>query len=339
MLVRNLFIVTFGAAAVAVAHEKQGDHSHSATVTKEVSTGNGLHRYYTVPMWGGLPSGGKLGPTHGGVCVDREGNVYTSTEAERGVVVFNDEGEYVRDFGPSHLHSLALVEEGETEVILAAQNEKGEVLKMSLTGEILLKLNDETHPDVPGGFKGVTAVTSGPDGSLYVVMGYGSNQLHKFDAKGNYQSSNGGAGDGEEQFKTCHGISLDTRYEPARLLVSDREKGRLVHFDQNLKFLGTYAENLRRPCAVAFDGEHCGVAELAGRVTILDKTGTPVAFLGDQPDLSLRAKKDVPPEQLEDGVFTAPHGLAFDQAGNLYVQDWNTSGRLTALRRAFDRVR
>ena len=41
----------------------------------------------------------------------------------------------------------------------------------------------------------------------------------------------------------------------------------------------------------------------------------------------------VPPESWKDGVFTAPHGIAFDAKGDLYVQDWNRSGRLSKLRR------
>jgi hypothetical protein len=31
------------------------------------------------------------------------------------------------------------------------------------------------------------------------------------------------------------------------------------------------------------------------------------------------------------GIFTAPHGLSFDKEGNLYVEDWNQTGRVTKL--------
>ena len=34
---------------------------------------------------------------------------------------------------------------------------------------------------------------------------------------------------------------------------------------------------------------------------------------------------------MKPGVFTAPHGLCFDAEGNLYVMDWNKTGRLTKL--------
>ena len=73
------------------------------------------------------------------------------------------------------------------------------------------------------------------------------------------------------------------------------------------------------------------VAELKARVTILDKTGTPVAFLGDNPNKAQWANFGVPPQDQQLGIFTAPHGLSFDKAGNLYVQDWNKTGRVTKL--------
>jgi hypothetical protein len=39
----------------------------------------------------------------------------------------------------------------------------------------------------------------------------------------------------------------------------------------------------------------------------------------------------VAPTDWKAGVFTAPHGLCFDKAGNIYVQDWNATGRVTKL--------
>ena len=78
-------------------------------------------------------------------------------------------------------------------------------------------------------------------------------------------------------------------------------------------------------------GDHCAVAELEARVTLLDKEGNPVAFLGDNPVQGQWANFGVPPVEWKDGIFTAPHGLCFDQKGNIYVQDWNSTGRVTKL--------
>jgi hypothetical protein len=73
------------------------------------------------------------------------------------------------------------------------------------------------------------------------------------------------------------------------------------------------------------------VAELEGRVTLLDKQGTPVAFLGDNPDKGQWANFGVEAAAMKPGEFTAPHGLCFDAEGNLYVEEWNKTGRLTRL--------
>ena len=155
--------------------------------------------------------------------------------------------------------------------------------------------------------------------------------MHKFDAAGKLLKSFGSKGKEEQQFDTPHGLAIDTRFGAPRLLVADRAKNRLVHFDLEGNWIGVHASNLRLPCAVSILGDDVAVAELKARVTILDKTGTPVAFLGDNPNKAQWANFKVPPQEQKLGIFTAPHGLSFDKAGNLYVQDWNVSGRVTKL--------
>ena len=104
-----------------------------------------------------------------------------------------------------------------------------------------------------------------------------------------------------------------------------------MHFDLEGKFIGVHATELRRPCAVSFHGDICAVGELQSRVTILDKEGKHISYLGDNPDKKQWANFKVPQEAQKTGIFTAAHGLSFDSKGNLYVQDWNTHGRATKL--------
>ena len=155
--------------------------------------------------------------------------------------------------------------------------------------------------------------------------------IHTFNADGKRLKSFGGPGDDEKQFNTPHGLAIDPRFGEPRLLVADREKRRLVHLDLEGNWIGVHANHLRRPCSVSVFGDRLAVAELESRVTILDASGTPVAFLGDNPNRDQWAKFGVPPQDLKLGIFTAPHGLSFDKAGNLYVEDWNKTGRVTKL--------
>jgi hypothetical protein len=93
------------------------------------------------------------------------------------------------------------------------------------------------------------------------------------------------------------------------------------------------AADLRRPCNAAAEDGTLAVADLAGRVTLLDAEGALIAHLGDNPDPEQRARNDVPREAWRDGEFLAPHAAAWDSRGNLYVVDWLAPGRVTKLRR------
>jgi hypothetical protein len=333
---KNAIIITLLASGlVALGHEGHEHPPAGKVVTSAQKTGNGEFVFETVPGFGAMPKGVNVGPTHGGVAVDSAGDIYVSTEADHGVVKFSSEGVFKESFGPAtkELHSLAVIKEGEKEVLIGAAVSAQKILKLGLDGELLLTIPNIDTGEVKGGFKGVTGVTVGPEGNIFVVCGYGSNLIHKFDAKGKLLKTAGGPGKGDGQFTTCHGVTLDSRSGTPLLLVCDRENRRLVHLDLDLNFKSVHSEYLRRPCAVSILGDYAAVAELEGRVTIVGKNGEHLAFLGDQPDRKLWAKKPVPENELYDGLFTAPHGLSWDAEGNIIVQDWNVTGRVTKLMR------
>ncbi len=331
------FLVPFFIAQVAFAHPDHGILPGSEMQTA-IHTGNGAWSYEAVPHWGELPDGKIIGPTHGGVVVDDEsGLIYVSTDSELSVIVYQPDGKFLRTIAPEcrGFHAMAIRYENAKPVIYGAQLNSNQpplrVCKINADGKVILEIPNENTGEVPGGWLGLTGVTVGPDSSIFASMGYGSNIIHKFDAAGKLLKSFGGKGPGEQQFNTPHGLAIDTRFGVPRLLIADREKRRLVHFDLEGNWIGVHASNLRRPCSVSFSGSNLAVAELEARVTILDEAGTPVAFLGDNPSQAQWASFTVERKDQQLGVFTAPHGLSFDKVGNLYVQDWNKTGRVTKL--------
>ncbi len=331
------YLIPLLIAPLAFAHPEgstpPGNDPHSA-----VRTGNGAWSFEAVPHWGALADGKIIGPTHGGVVVDDEsGLIYVSTDSELSVLVYQPDGKLVKTIAPEcqGFHAMAIRKEAGKTIIYGAQLNGNKppqrVCKIDTDGKILLEIPNATTGEVPGGWGGLTAVTVAPDGSIFAATGYGANIVHKFDAAGKLLKSFGSKGADEKQFNTPHGLAIDMRFGEPRLLVADREKRRLVHFDLEGNWIGVHAVNLRRPCAVSILGETAAVAELESRVTVLDKTGTPVAFLGDNPNKAEWANFEVSPQDQQLGIFTAPHGLSFDKAGNLYVQDWNKTGRITKL--------
>lgn len=305
-----------------------------------VRMGCGMMTFDTVPGWGLRPDGkSAIGPTHGGVVVDKEGNVYTS--ANQGLFVFTSDGKLIKSHVGekySNMHDIEIRDENGTEFIYAARNANAEGIKFNAkTGEIVLKLGVPEESGLAGKIRfNPTAITVSPNGDIFLSNGYASNHIFKYDKAGKYISHFGDKGNGLKQFNTAHGMTLDTRYDPPRLLICDRNhqpKGRLVHYDLGGKFIGEVITGLGMPTSVAIQGDFVSVPDLHGRVVILDKSNTIMAVLGHNPDPKTRGSFNVPQDKWIEGVFNGTHGSYWDNDGNLYVQDWNVSGRIMKLAR------
>ena len=302
-----------------------------------VRMGCGMMTFDTVPGWGLRPDGNSaLGPTHGGVVIDKAGNVYTS--AQKGVVVFSPEGKVIHEYlgkDYSNIHDMEIREEGADEFIYGARNNDAEGIKFNIKGgEIVLKL---PFPEESGlGLKkfNPTAITVTANGDIFLSNGYASNHIFKFDKNGKYLMHFGEKGNGMKQFNTAHGMTLDTRYEPPRLLICDRNhqpKGRLLHYSLDGEFIEEVITGLGMPTSVAVQGDYVSVPDLHGRLVILDKSNTIMAVLGHNPDPKTRRSFKVPQEEWIEGIFNGTHGSYWDKDGNLYVQDWNVDGRIMKL--------
>lgn len=305
---------------------------------EEVRLGAKDETYRWVSDWAKLPEGMQLGNTHGCIAVDSQGRVYVNTDTENAVIVFAPDGKFLKSWGKDlsgGLHGMTLVREGGEELLYLAHTSRHEVLVTSLDGEVKRSL---VWPEASGVYQKreeflPTAVAVAPSGKIFVADGYGKSWVHEYDAQGKYVKSFGGPGSELGKLQTPHGLYLDVQGETARLFVADRENHRLQIFDLDGKRIGGVDRELRRPCNVDRHGDHLAVADLAGRVTILDGKGELVCHLGDNPDESLRAQNGVPRDRWRDGEFISPHSAKWDAQGNLYVMDWVSLGRVSKLER------
>lgn len=334
MKLRSIFLAFWLVSGLCVTASAQESPQPAA-----VRMGSGAMTFDTVPGWGLRPDGSSaIGPCHGSVVIDKAGNIYTSAQA--GVFVFSPQGSVVQSYlGPdySNLHDMEIRQEGESEFVYAARNADAEGIKFNAhSGEIVLKLTVPPEAGLGTIKFNPTAITVAPNGDIFLSNGYATNHIFKYDKTGKYLMHFGTKGNGLKEFNTAHGMTLDTRYEPPRLLICDRNhepKGRLLHYDLDGQFIEEVVTGLGMPTSVAIQGDYVSVPDLHGRLVILNKDNTIVAVLGNNPDPKQGRNYNIPQDQWVEGVFSGTHGSYWDAHGNLYVQDWNIAGRIMKLAR------
>ena len=145
-------------------------------------------------------------------------------------------------------------------------------------------------------------------------------------------------GDGPGQFNTVHSVFVD-HSDNDKVYATDRYNNRIQFFTPSGEFLGQWG-NVSLPQSVRKgpDGNFY-VAELAHRITVLDKDGSLVARWGDGVEVDdaevIRAPRALPTAASPvrgrvrndpgPGLFCAPHGIAVDSEGSFYVAEASES--------------
>ncbi|MBI5800072.1 MAG: hypothetical protein HZA92_05005 [Verrucomicrobia bacterium] len=354
-LTRRDFL-TVSSAALAVP-ALGGAHEASAQ-----RIGSGKWTYTLDEAWGRLPAGMRYG-LGCGVVVDARDNVYvTSRSASPCVAVFSREGKLLetwsKDFGDKlggysaeevsgTAHCLYWSKEGKDEFLYFTENvasggkdaqgkEKPalgkRVCKTDLNGRVLYTIGNvakESGTSQKFDWTNPTDVAVSPNGDIYVVDGYGSQRVSRFDKSWRHLKTIGGRADKDAAkgadaphgtFNTCHGIWVNTLGKEPEVFIADRTNGRIEIYSLDLVYRRTIPD-FKAPCCFYQQGGHIFVPELGARVSILDAEGRIVARLGDG--------SKVPKEEKDKRVeFIAPHALAVDSKGDLYVVEWVPQGRV-----------
>src|SRR4051812_43030070 len=130
------FLFSFVAAGLtAIGHEADGPALRKIVAALPAAPlGTGAWRFEIEPDWAKLPANTPLGPTHGGIAIDRAGLIYVSTDGPSGVLVFSADGKLIRGIATdfSGIHGLTLREEGGREFLFAAHLKGNQVVKLDL---------------------------------------------------------------------------------------------------------------------------------------------------------------------------------------------------------------
>jgi streptogramin lyase len=293
--------------------------------------------YSVVEGWEQLPSGFEHRDV-AGVAVDGEDRVFLICRGDHPVLVYDQKGNFVRSWGEGDFtyrtHGISVGPDG---TVYCTDDGNHTVRRFTPEGKLLMTLGTLNTPSdtgydgkdtktvsKPGApFNRPTNIAVGPRGDLYVSDGYGNCRVHQFSPTGTLKRSWGVPGDGPGQFLLPHGIAVAA---DGRVFVCDRENDRIQIFSPDGEYLSEWTDT-RRPTHVVFDGAgRAYVSELwwqpgqtskrygpagsirSGRVSVHDGNGGVVARWGG-------------PDPTAAGSFAAPHGIAVDSRGDVYVSE------------------
>lgn len=269
--------------------------------------------------WERLPPGMTLHETPG-VSVAPDGTVYLLTRnTDNPVIALNRDGNFLRTFGAGvftgRTHAILAAHDG---FIYAADDGSHTITKWTTEGELLMTIGTPGEPAARFSgepFNRPTDMVVDGDGNIFVSDGYGNARIHKYSAEGERLFSWGEPGVDAGQFLCPHNLGLSGD----RIYVADREALRVQVFDLDGKHVTTW-NDIHRPCALTvapdgniYVGELNGVALMEGalgighRISVLDPDGKLLGRYGDAE------------EGEEPGRFIAPHGIAVDDVGDVYV--------------------
>jgi len=278
------------------------------------------------------------------VAIDVNEHVLLYARYDHAVFMYDPDGRFVRSWGRElfgRSHGITAAADGS---IYCVDDGHHAVRKFSAEGDLLMTIGTPGKPSDTGydgksgasircgagPFNRCTSLAVAPNGELYVSDGYGNARVHRFSARGELLRSWGEPGTGPGQFRTPHGIFVR---RDGRVMVADRENNRIQFFDPDGEYLEEWTD-VQRPCAIDIDREgFVYVAEIAektdpnsgvlgivaedrpGRVSIFDPSGRLVARWGEY--------------GCEAGHFIAPHGIAVDHRGDVYVAEvcWTLAGQ------------
>jgi DNA-binding beta-propeller fold protein YncE len=277
--------------------------------------------YRVVEGWGRIPSGFRYQECSD-VAVDSKDNVYVFCRGEQPVIVYDRDGNFLRSWGAGVFKRAHAVTIGPEDEVWVVDDSGHAIYKCTSEGKVLLTLGTPGKGAERQSGKafcqptkvGVCART----GNVFVADGYGNSRVHKFDPAGRHLLSWGEPGTDPGCFNLPHAVVID----PAgTVFVADRENHRIQLFDSQGCYLAQW-NNLHRPNGLVWDGRFFYVAEGPTGLTInasVPHIGNRVSILSPQGILVGRIGNAFGGEK--PGDFIAPHGIAVDSRGDIYVAE------------------
>ena len=324
---RRRFIGAAGAGLLAPSLLRAGD----------APLGHGNFRYRVVPNWGVLDAKTPVNNCHGMVC-DKEGHLILLTDhTQNNFIVYSPEGKLLHKWGTAFpgAHGLSLVTEDGKEILYFTDLNRHRVFKSTTSGELL---NEWAWPQHTGKYDKEDDYRPSwtlhpPDGSFFVLDGYGRDYIAHYGADGKFVKQFGGAEGGIVHWGP-HGGMIDARDKSnPSLLIAMSDQQYLLRLSPDGKKLEQIDMPGGNPRQIRFHDGHFFVAHLAdnwpknrnsrGFVSVLDEDLRVLSNIAGTAPVYDDAGK-LQPMRHSENVFQHPHDICIGKDGSLYVAQFSS---------------
>jgi sugar lactone lactonase YvrE len=276
-----------------------------------------------------------------GITVGSDDRVYLLTRgscprsSDHPIIVLEPDGTFVRSFGDGMFDFTHAIAIGVDNLLYCVDVSAHRVRVFTIDGDLVRTIAGPVSPSdtgyttdfrtilrAAGPFNQPTKMVTSANGDLFASDGYGNARIHHFTPTGELRTSWGKPGDEHGAFNIPHSVLV---LPDERVLVCDRENNRIQIFDLHGRYLDEWTDLARPDDVCVDDAGNVYVAELGeraalfpfmqapygknrpARISVLDLDGSVLARWGDDSSGSVH--------------FAAPHGIAADSHGNIYVSE------------------
>lgn len=350
---RRHFLAGLGTAAAATWIQPL---RAAADPAKDLIVGHGRHRYRVHRDW--VPPGqGRYHPIlncHEMVQV-RDGRLFmVGDHPNHQMLIFKPDGTILESWGSvwPGCHGLTLARENGEEFLFVCDSglwksgnggyrQTGRVTKIDLKGREIFSLS---HPMTVGAYEpgmmfNPTETAVAPNGDIYVVDGYGSDFVLRYDRNGKFLARFGGKTGvpAAERLNNAHGIAVDLRAgtDKATLLVTSRSDLCFRRFTLDGKYLETLPVPGCRVCRPVISGQelYAGVCwstdpvasklpgNPSGFTVVLDAAGRVISAPGGTEPIYVDGQ--LTPLGRGQPIIDHGHDVCVLENGDLIVCQWN----------------
>jgi peptidylamidoglycolate lyase len=233
-----------------------------ATKRDDLTLGQGKKQYRINKAWSQADfSKNQVKDCHEMVQDSKGRIILLTNEVKNNIIIYDKKGKLIETWGHEYPggHGLTLFNENGHEVLFICDNNRHQVIKTDLKGNVLMTLD---YPKETGRYTKAeeyipTETAVAANGDIYVADGYGKDFIIQYDHSGKYIRHFGGRGDKDENLLNAHGICIDKRdKKKPTLVITSRQQNAFKRYTMDGQYINTIPLPGAWVCRPVINGDH-----------------------------------------------------------------------------------